>query len=123
MLNTSNMQKVNSMKSSYQTNCWGSTQFALNHTKVASWSERSDMENFLSLHSTPVNMHEIKTGDILVMRDLFGTLLHTALYMGNGLFWHKPGSNCARNEKFSEIRSLYTRICSEMTYSFRRHLA
>ena len=90
-------------------NCWGATLYALGEMADLVWICASDMMDFLNEKTREVTEQEVmQKGDILV---LYGydedamfemdynedgdeiVLIHTAIYLGRGIFWHKMGAN------------------------------
>jgi hypothetical protein len=103
----------NRVRSDY--NCWGATQFVLGFAKRLRWIENHEMYEWLN-----ENTHRIyrpsKWGDILAIYysdadDRPWGLKHTAVYMGNGQYFHKRGACPAQIVTLKEIKETYSGVC------------
>jgi len=78
-------------------NCWGATLYCLNMDSELLWIDKEEMTEFLDIHTKEIDdAPNLKVGDILAMyRDddhYYGSgLCHTAVYLGNGKYFHKKG--------------------------------
>lgn len=92
-------------------NCWGATLFVLNATNCLEWTNDYEMEYFLETKTFPIYEYQLKEGDILVLYgdEYFGEnqLSHTAVYIGNGEYWHKKGELEAETIRLEEILDIY----------------
>lgn len=72
-------------------NCWGFTAYSFNWIQELIWFDFPEMEYCLEMYTRRVN--KPKTGDIVVYRDEFGDLLHTAILTDENkhTILHKPG--------------------------------
>lgn len=118
MLNTPNIQKINSMGYSRKANCWGSTQFALSALKEPVWQTQDKMENFLKYHTVKV-YGALKKGDILIIRDKHRNLVHTAVYDSAKVWWHKPGMEPSEFAFEKRIKNMYEKHGGSI-YEYRR---
>jgi cell wall-associated NlpC family hydrolase len=89
-------------------NCWGATQYALGQRKRYGWIGENVMWRWLD-SKTVVVLDELQVGDILVISDLkYNELIHTAVYMGNDLWFHKEGKFDASIETKDNVIEKYT---------------
>lgn len=101
-------------------NCWNATLLALRFSKNVEYTECRYMEHWLANRTVGISrLYKRKIGDILVIRALDKELLHTAVYVGDGLYWHKAGYN----GKVGYERASLSRILNMYGYihSFRRY--
>jgi len=98
----------------------GATLFALDEVEDLYWASLEDMEDFLDAKTITVAKADIKEGDILV---LYGEeccrygVIHTALYLGEGIFWHKIGDMETADNTFCEVLYIYADFDE---YAFKR---
>jgi cell wall-associated NlpC family hydrolase len=72
-------------------NCWGATQYALGHRKKYGWVGEQVMWRWLKSKTVLVS-DDHQVGDILVISDnRYNQLIHTAVYLGDGIWFHKEG--------------------------------
>jgi cell wall-associated NlpC family hydrolase len=89
-------------------NCWGATQYALGQRKRWGWVGENVMWRWLN-SKTEVVTGKVRLGDVLVISSaLRGNLIHTAVYMGEGLWFHKQGKFEASSQSKSKVISIYT---------------
>jgi hypothetical protein len=84
-------------------NCWGTTLFILNIVKELFWISREEITDFIERHTIITGVSDkLKQGDILVMygntadedyAEYGQIIIHTAVYIGKNLWFHKRGSN------------------------------
>jgi hypothetical protein len=86
-------------------NCWGTTLFILNKVQELRWIYREEITDFIEEHTKIIeSIDELKTGDILVMcgdvsdnyyhnEEYEPGVIHTAVYVGKNLWFHKRGAN------------------------------
>lgn len=104
MLDKLNIRYINSLGTTREANCWGSTQYALGYIKEPIWQHPEPMEDFLAKKTIPAIGR--KKGDILVMR-YNGHLVHTATYYSPNNWWHKPGGHAAEFASIEKINKTY----------------
>lgn len=103
----SNSRK-NRARSDY--NCWGVTQFVLGFADRLKWLDEFEMKRWLDIYTEKIYRPK-KSGDILVVYDMLGTyywLKHTAIYLGNGKYFHKQGSCVAEITTLEGIKETYS---------------
>lgn len=93
-------------------NCWGATLFTLGARRKLEWVECREMENWLMENTRPIHRPR-KQGDILVVERY--DLEHTAVYIGDGKYFHKRGPNTAEITDLAGVRRIY-----KGRYSWRR---
>lgn len=86
-------------------NCWGATLFVLEGDDSLRWVEDDEMTDWLYDNTDPIE-EPTKDGDILVLWR-YGSLWHTAVYMGEGQYFHKKGSNEAEITDISGVFGAY----------------
>lgn len=93
ILNKENIENAHKLakNGAYQFNCWGATLYALNEISELCWVKVRRMADFLA-HNTELYSGKLKKADILVIWN-GKELLHTAIYIGGGKFWHKMGAD------------------------------
>ena len=106
MLNKSNITEMTKKGSSFNFNCWGATRYALGLTDRPIWECQHEMEEFLGDETSDITGN-LQKGDILSLWDEWDNLMHTATYVGGGLYWHKVGAQHARYNTKKEIIELY----------------
>lgn len=110
---TKNIQNAYSAGSTFAFNCWGTTLYIQGVLDEPYWVYGKDMSDWLKSNTYYVPENEVKRGDILVMRDREDTsdqtsLVHTAVYLGDGVYFHKSGSAPAEyTSKHGVIDSYY----------------
>jgi hypothetical protein len=92
-------------------NCWALTMLIWGALDMPKWAAPEEIEEWLFL-----NTHEAigkpRPGDVLVMRSPFNygrpnCIEHTAVYMGNGDFWHKPGIDVGQWTTLADMKKIY----------------
>lgn len=91
--------------STYDFNCWGATLYVLGDRDRLKWVDHREMDEFLVEETEPI-YRPAKKGDILTV-SVWGRLTHTAVYMGNGRYFHKRGSNSAEITNLAGVRKIY----------------
>ena len=100
MLNKTNVSKMKRKGMTGEFNCWGATAHALGAIKKPYWVCGHDMNSFIRKF-TKSKSGEFKEGDIVVIYNTDGgrlkkmaeyDLIHTAVYIGDGMWYHKLGS-------------------------------
>ena len=89
-------------------NCWGFTAAHFGWIADIEWVDRDTMINLLSRNTKPVE--SIEVGDIEAYYDDLGELIHTAVYAGDGLYYHKEGQRCFHHEEQKSIYKRYPEI-------------
>ena len=93
ILNKRNIKEAHELANYYgecNFNCWGATLYALGKINVLEWIDGEDMLDF-SENNTIIQIKiRLRLGDILALYDEDG-LIHTAIYVGAGKWWHKLG--------------------------------
>lgn len=95
MLTKSNLHgMVNELRQEnyYKFNCWCFTSVLIGFDDSIFWYDENEMEDILGGRCESISFEDLEFGDILIYRDDYGTLTHTAVYLGNGRVVHKPGS-------------------------------
>ena len=87
-------------------NCWGSTLYLLGLSDKLEWVERGMMDRFLHHKTKKVDKSKIMRGDIFAMWHR-GYLEHTAVYLGNGRYFQKRGSNTSEITSKKGIFRIY----------------
>ena len=124
MIITKRIEKLNNLGESDIINCWGTTMFSLGSINKMRWIDSKTMNKFLNLKTARCNEnHQI--GDIVVFLNNKNELVHTAIYYGNNLWFHKLGSLPTKVEPLAKIESFYNGICEKLygtslKKSFRR---
>lgn len=105
----------NNAPSIHRFNCYGATRFVLGQAKRLYWTTFSEMQRWLDDNTIKI-YRPSKPGDIVtvhVYRDKW--LQHTAVYIGNGKYFHKKGSNISEITDLKGIRQTYDGV-----YAYRR---
>lgn len=90
-------------------NCWGATKFALGHLTKYQWVKEDAMMAWLNQKTFQLKPRaKLQSGDILVIQKSNGYLLHTAIYLGNRLWFHKKGKFETGSESKLKIINTYT---------------
>lgn len=96
-------------------NCWGATQFVLGFTDRLRWIwDESEMQRWLDMYAEKIYRPK-KPGDILAIHETFfghTYLRHTAVYLGDGKYFHKQGSAKADITTIQGIKDTYSGTCS-----------
>lgn len=112
-------------------NCWGATMYVLGHEKRLTWIDQGTMIEWLDEntkhHCSPsCRCHlrseeefytlpdNIQPGDILTMWK-GDDLVHTAVYIGRGKFFHKRGESTSEITEISWILWIYGG-CTHLVY-------
>lgn len=104
----SNMNHINQLGNSEKANCWGSTQYALGVLTTPKWQNDTIMAKFLANFTDEIpNYSKPSKGDILVIFNKRGQLIHTALFINSKLCWHKPGRGQAETTSKESVISQY----------------
>lgn len=122
ILNYSNMEKAKaeSIGSNGLFNCWGATLYVLNKIETLEWIDGYEMRHFLDNETFSIDESQLQIGDILVLNSEYapeGELLHTAVYIGNNLFYHKRGQCNSAEASLAEILEEY---CDYISIEYRR---
>jgi len=113
MLNMVNVKKGHGLANNRENgsfNCWGATLFGLGQIDKLYWVRQGSMENFLYKETIEIEEKDLKKGDILALYNETEGLIHTALYVGNDMWWHKVGglhSEFTSKEKVIETYEHY----------------
>lgn len=100
-------------------NCWGATAYVLDMTDELYWWNHWQMDSLLEHETEDVANKRRRIGDILVLRRVRdGLLMHTAVYIGKGMYFHKMGSNNSSIMTYEQV----TREYSYKNIAFRRVL-
>jgi cell wall-associated NlpC family hydrolase len=93
----------------YDFNCWGATLYVLNVSRTLTWVEEHVMQEFLVKRTDKIKTEDIQEGDIFVMygETWFGYLQHTAVYIGEGMYFHKRGSKHSEITNLEDIFEIY----------------
>lgn len=122
MLNIKNVKAGHARaknKKTHDFNCWGATLYALGKIEKLKWINQESMKLFL-YENTVLQSEELKRGDILVLKNKYGTLEHTAVYIGRKLFWHKRGSNHSELAYIDEVKKVYKNCIDDTKTEIRR---
>lgn len=92
-------------------NCWALTMLICGGLNKPKWVEADEIEKWLALNTHGFN-NKVRSGDILVMRSPFAydrnnCIIHTAIYMGEGKYWHKPGSDVGQYATLKDVQKIY----------------
>lgn len=104
------MRRITSLTGySKKFNCWGATQYALGHRTRYGWVGESVMSRWLNTKTVLVEDDSLEVGDILVITcDKRNFLIHTAVYMGNSMWFHKIGKEKATYESKAIVIERYS---------------
>jgi hypothetical protein len=102
----SNIKQINKLGHSAKVNCWGSTQYALGVLTSPKWQNDTVMAKFLSKFTDQVCSNP-KKGDILVIFNKRGQLIHTALFIDANTCWHKPGRGASKTTTKESVMRQY----------------
>lgn len=92
-------------------NCWGATQYALGERKKYAWITERVMCQWICEKTVKVEKNSLKIGDILVIScNEYNKLIHTAVYIGNGKWFHKQGKFETSIMTKEEIIKIYTNL-------------
>lgn len=107
-LNVSNLNKTVKLSKKYtwDFNCWGATQYILDKNPELEWIDKEAMEEFLDDNTVIIEKEDLKRGDILCLYDSIG-LSHTAVYIRNGVYFHKKGCNNGEYATLESITDIY----------------
>lgn len=107
MINESNYRKIPKTYGNY-CNCWGTTFFLLGITKNYKWQETADSDFVFKQCFSKIQKDQLKTGDVVVLRNYHGELLHSAIYLKEtNNFIDKPGSLPIRKTKLKTLIEEY----------------
>lgn len=84
-------------------NCWNATLLYHGVADKIEYTSDAEMEDFLHDKTINVSSEPAKIGDVIVLWDDNGELVHTAVYLGDWKVWHKVGMY---NERGYEITSV-----------------
>jgi len=117
LLNGTNIKKAHRQgkDGTCEFNCWGTTLFILSQTDKLEWVGSTYMKPFLKNKTMPKVNQGFEKGDILV---LWGNawhsngvehkeLIHTAVYVGNGKFFHKKGMDESCYDTLEDVLHSY----------------
>lgn len=90
-------------------NCWGATKFVLGANDRLEWVNGWEMQRWLKLATGEI-YRPAKAGDILAVWE-YG-LSHTAVYLGNGKYFHKRESNTSEITTLAGVRKIYRGKCT-----------
>jgi cell wall-associated NlpC family hydrolase len=99
--------KALSSRDTYTFNCWGFTASVLDLKSKAYWMDESEMEELLEENFHEVSRKDARLGDVVVYRDRYGDLTHTAIFTGNGYVVHKPGNLSLERRSLSDVHRAY----------------
>ncbi len=91
-------------------NCWNATLLFHGVTNEIEFTTESEMKHWLESECRPIKGRCIKFGDVLVMKR-GAELIHTAVYLKHGKYWHKPGCNGSVGWEFASkkrIKDIYS---------------
>ncbi len=124
MLNIKNIREGHSLaggKNKSYFNCYGATLYGLGEKNMLVWIRSEFMEDFLNEHTT-LQSGELKKGDILVLKNEYGELEHTALYIKKGTWWHKIGGKHSEFNSKLNIIKCYKDFCDYNKTTIRRKI-
>ncbi len=108
-------QITGNLKEAYRSNCWNSTLKFHGVPVPRRWEYYASMQAWLE-----ANTHEchkpLKYGDIVWIGYGTDDLEHTAVYVGNGWYWHKNGDRVAEFARLERVLEDY----DDCDYHFRR---
>ena len=111
LLSLSNIERANEKAEtdSWTFNCWGGTLYALNQTDILEWVDQCTMIDFLDDNTQIVDSDKLEIGDILALwiNKYCLVLEHTAVYIGEGVFWHKVGGKESEFGNQEQIQDKY----------------
>lgn len=107
---TNNKIKIDNLKhahsisksNNFDFNCWGTTLYILGETDYLDWVYSEDMIDFLESKTNNISNEDLQIGDILALYSE-DYLIHTAVYLGKGLYFHKMG---ASNSEFTQLENI-----------------
>lgn len=110
VLNFEQIKKIDNLDNNYCVNCWGSTLNALNVTSKLEWVDLSQIKEFID--NDTIHTDNFDVGTILVMygNEYCGSsyvIIHTAIYLGNDVWWHKAGSLASEHCTIENIFDIY----------------
>ena len=110
--NTYMIGRIEDMGFTSKINCWGSTVSLFETVKItdhlSAWFHVNEMEEWIDKKTKKVKKTtRPKIGDIVVFRRPDGFLEHTAVYIGKGKYWHKPGIQSACETTLRQMRKMY----------------
>lgn len=86
-------------------NCWGASMLYLGVLKHPQWLNEKEMRKLLK--ENVYETLELKVNDIYAIYNIEGALAHTAIYLGNGEFWHKAGNSRTEVTTKNKIDTMY----------------
>lgn len=92
-------------------NCWALTMMICGALDEPKWARLEEVEQWLAT-CTHAYEGEPRPGDIFVMRShrnhgRIHCIEHTAMYLGNGTYWHKPGSDVGQYTTLEQMQYIY----------------
>jgi hypothetical protein len=104
-------------------NCWGATMFIEQAKDKLGWVDNPEISEWIFDNFEPIKKEDLQQGDILTLLDRNDVikkarLVHTAVFIGDGLFVHKLGANRAKTDKLNGVLREYA-YCGN-SYAFMR---
>ena len=87
-------------------NCWGATLFILGAVIELFWATRKEITKFIN-EKTKLIEEDIKSGDILVLFQKNGKIIHTAVYITEEKLFHKRGNKEAEFTDEEGVKKVY----------------
>ena len=106
MINKDRMQMVLALGSTSVVNCWGATKYVLGKAREMEWVDEKVMKRWLKSKTTEISHRGLVMGDIVSLWD-DGRLIHTATYLGRGVWFHKIGANYSAKQKLADVLAIY----------------
>lgn len=108
-LNTSNLNTAENegKEGTDQFNCWGGTLYALGQIDELYWVNACDMTDFLEECTVLVD-EDIREGDILTLWSEYDGLVHTAVCVRDGVWWHKMGTD---KSEYTDMQGVLDSYC------------
>jgi|GEM_PF-6298445 len=92
-------------------NCWNATLLWFFPQTATRYTSPAEMESTLNSEFHLISRDDqIRYGDVITIRQsIFGNdlILHTAVYLGNGLVWHKGGARAKYPYVFSTLKNMF----------------
>jgi NlpC/P60 family len=105
MINNNRLYYANrkGKRGGYGFNCWGATLFTIGAIDKLEWLECDEITEFIENETISISESALQRGDILVLIDRWDEIMHTAIYLGRGKYFHKSGSN---HSEITDLRSI-----------------
>lgn len=92
-------------------NCWALTMLICGGIRRPTWAHVDQVEEWLEDKTHDID-DAPRAGDIFIMRSRFARgrdrcMEHTAVYMGNGIYWHKPGADVGQYTTMADMQEQY----------------